>query len=84
MAGGPFHDLVRDLGPLCVGTHSEIGAHSPREHVIAGAGKARDANADLLVAVGGGSVIDATKAMQLCLWLGLKTPADMEDRKSVV
>ena len=27
-----------------------------------------------MVAVGGGSVIDATKAMLLCLWLGLDTP----------
>ena len=45
---------------------------------MAGAAAARAAKADLLVAVGGGSVIDATKAMQLCLWVGLDSPEAME------
>ncbi|HEX7885708.1 MAG TPA: iron-containing alcohol dehydrogenase, partial [Phenylobacterium sp.] len=40
--------------------------------VIAGAAEARRTNADLIVALGGGSVIDATKVMQLCLWAGLE------------
>jgi maleylacetate reductase len=78
LESGPLHDLVEALGPLCVGTHTEISSHSPREDVIAGANAARAARADLLVALGGGSVIDATKAMQLCLWLGLESPAAME------
>jgi maleylacetate reductase len=63
--------LAAGLGPLCVGVFSEISAHSPREGVIAGAREARRLDADLLVAVGGGSVIDATKVMQLVLWAGL-------------
>ena len=45
---------------------------------MAGANAAREAKADLLVAVGGGSVIDATKGMQLCLWMGLDSPEAME------
>ncbi len=75
---GPLQKLVEALGPLHAGTYTEISAHSPREDVIAGARAAREGRADLLVALGGGSVIDATKAMQLCLWLGLETPAAME------
>ena len=63
--------LARDLGPLCVGVFSEVSAHSPREGVIRGAATARRSDADLLVAVGGGSVIDATKVMQLALWAGV-------------
>ncbi|HEX4198390.1 MAG TPA: iron-containing alcohol dehydrogenase [Caulobacteraceae bacterium] len=63
--------LAAELGPLCVGVFSEISAHSPREGVIAGALEARRLDADLLVAVGGGSVIDATKVMQLALWAAL-------------
>ncbi|HZC17238.1 MAG TPA: iron-containing alcohol dehydrogenase [Caulobacteraceae bacterium] len=63
--------LAAELGPPCVGVFSEISAHSPREAVIAGAHAARRLDADLLVAVGGGSVIDATKVMQLVLWAGL-------------
>ncbi len=60
--------LAADLGPLCVGTFSAIRSHSPRADVIAGAIAAREAKADLLIALGGGSVIDAAKLIQLCLW----------------
>lgn len=64
--------LVREvtsaLGDRCVGRFSAIQAHSPREAVIAGAAAAREAEADHLLAVGGGSVTDATKTMLLALW----------------
>lgn len=70
--------LAADLGDLCVGVFSDIGAHSPREGVIAGAAAARLTQADLMVAVGGGSVIDATKVMQLCLWAGLERADDLD------
>ncbi|HEU4732587.1 MAG TPA: iron-containing alcohol dehydrogenase, partial [Kofleriaceae bacterium] len=53
-------------------------AHTPRADVIAAAAAARAAGADLLVAVGGGSVIDAVKGVQLCLWHGLDRPEAME------
>jgi maleylacetate reductase len=36
----------------------------------------------MIVAVGGGSVIDATKAMLLCLWMGLETAEAMEPYRS--
>jgi maleylacetate reductase len=75
---GPLQRLVRALGARHAGTHATIRSHSPREDVVAGAKAAREAKADLLVAVGGGSVIDATKAMLLCLWMGLDSPAAME------
>ena len=71
--GGPSGlaaKLAADLGPICVGTFDAIASHSPRADVIAGAAAAREAKADLLIALGGGSVIDATKLMQLCLWAG--------------
>ena len=72
LAQGLAAQVAKDLGDLCVGVFSQIGAHSPREGVIAGAAEARKVDADLLVALGGGSVIDATKVMQLCLWAGLE------------
>jgi maleylacetate reductase len=71
-------DLAAALGELCVGTFSDIGAHSPREGVIGGAKAAHDCGADLLVAVGGGSVIDATKVMQLSLWAGLERAEQLD------
>jgi maleylacetate reductase len=49
---------------------------------VAGANAARAAKADLIVAVGGGSVIDAAKATLLCLWLGLDTPEAMQPYSS--
>ena len=75
---GPLQRIEKALGARHAGTFATISAHSPREDVVAGAAAARAAKADLLVAVGGGSVIDATKAMQLCLWLGLDSPDAME------
>jgi maleylacetate reductase len=75
---GPLQLIERALGSRHVGTFAAIRAHSPREDVVAGANAARAAKADVLVAVGGGSVIDATKAMQLCLWLDLDSPDAME------
>ena len=70
--------MAADLGGLCVGVFSAIGAHSLREGVIAGAAEARRLDADLLVALGGGSAIDATKVMQLCLWAGLTKVEDLD------
>ncbi len=78
LENGPLQQAIRALGSRHVGTYSRIAAHSPREDVIAGANAARAANADLLVAIGGGSVIDATKAMLLCLWMNLDTIDQME------
>jgi maleylacetate reductase len=68
--------LVREvtsaLGDRCVGRFSDIHAHSPREAVIAGAALARELEADHLLAIGGGSVTDATKTMLIALWRDLR------------
>jgi len=73
LAGGLAQSLADGLGDRCVGVFCAISAHSPREGVIAGADAARRLEADLLVGVGGGSVIDATKVMQLALWGGIES-----------
>ena len=62
--------IAAGLGARYAGKFDAIAAHSPREAVIAGAQAMQAARADLVVAVGGGSVIDATKAMLLALWRG--------------
>lgn len=73
-ASGPAAGLAAALGPLCVGVFEKIASHSPRSDVVAGAAAARAAGADMLVALGGGSVIDAAKLMQLCLWADITDP----------
>jgi len=77
-ADGLAARIAKTLGERHAGSYAGITAHSPREAVIAGAGAARAANADLLLAVGGGSVIDATKAMLLCLWHGLSRVEELD------
>jgi maleylacetate reductase len=73
ITGGPLvARIVQSLGARFAGKFDAISAHSPREGVIAGAEALRAANPDLIVAVGGGSVIDATKAMLIALWRGAR------------
>lgn len=55
------------LGSRCAGVFDAMPAHTPREAVIAAAKAAREADADLIVTVGGGSITDGAKAVQLCL-----------------
>lgn len=70
--GRLIRDVTSALGDRCVGRFDAIRAHSPRGAVIAGAELAREVDADHLLAVGGGSVIDATKTMLLALWRGVR------------
>src|SRR5262245_3891597 len=71
-------DVIRELGDRYAGVYAGITAHSPRPCVIEGAALARQGGADLLVAVGGGSVIDATKVMLIALWQNATTIEDLD------
>ena len=55
------------LGARCAGLFDAMPAHTPREAVIAATLAAREVDADLIVTVGGGSITDGAKAVQLCL-----------------
>ncbi len=55
------------LGNACAAVFDRVPAHTPRNAVIEATEAARIAMADLIVTVGGGSVTDAAKAVQLCL-----------------
>ncbi|SCB18698.1 maleylacetate reductase [Bradyrhizobium yuanmingense] len=55
------------LGARCAGLFDAMPAHTPREAVIAATQAARAAEADLIVTIGGGSITDGAKAVQLCL-----------------
>ncbi|MGD9827563.1 MAG: iron-containing alcohol dehydrogenase [Hyphomicrobiaceae bacterium] len=76
--------IVAALGERHAGTFGVVPAHSPRGSVIAIAEAARASNADLLLAVGGGSVIDACKAAQLALWRGARTTDELAALRSKV
>jgi len=49
----------RALGNKLAGVCAKIGAHTPRTDVVAAANEAREAGADMLATLGGGSVTDA-------------------------
>jgi len=59
--------IRRALGARCVGIFDAMPAHTPRAAVIAATHQARDASADIIVTIGGGSITDGAKAVQLCL-----------------
>lgn len=55
------------LGENFAGLYDEIGKDTPYENVIAARDKARDVGADLLIAVGAGSVIQGTRIVAILL-----------------
>jgi maleylacetate reductase len=65
--------IRKSLGSRCVSTFDAMPPHTPREAVIAAAEQARAAEADLIVTVGGGSITDGAKAVQLCLANNIRT-----------
>lgn len=77
-AGELVGSVMKALGERCVGKYDAISAHTPREAVLAGAEQARSQRADLVVAIGGGSVIDCAKAMLLCVWRNVRRSAEMD------
>lgn len=72
-----FESLSVALGERFAGLFDEIGSHTPRSDVMRALAAVRQANADLLVAIGGGSIIDATKAVQLALDQGVESPEQL-------
>jgi len=66
------------LGPRCVATFDAMPPHTPRAAVIAASEQARISNADLIVTVGGGSITDGAKAVQLCLANDIRTADDID------
>ena len=71
------------LGPRCVGTFDAMPPHTPREAVIAATEQARSAGADLIVTVGGGSITDGAKAVQLCLANDVRTADDIDRIRAI-
>src|SRR5438552_1817017 len=59
--------IERKLGDRHAATFSGIAPHAPRADVLRAADAAREAGADLVVSVGGGSVTDAAKIVALLL-----------------
>ncbi|MDQ2733562.1 MAG: iron-containing alcohol dehydrogenase [Pseudomonadota bacterium] len=59
-------------------TWSGVSPHVPRADVLAGIAQARACGADMIVAIGGGSVIDAAKLINLGLQHEFTSPEDFD------
>jgi maleylacetate reductase len=70
--------LQAALGNHCVGVFDRMPAHTPRTAVIAATEQAREASADLIVTLGGGSITDGAKAVQLCLANDVRDVASLD------
>jgi maleylacetate reductase len=70
--------IRNSLGARCAATFDAMPPHTPREAVIAATEQARAANADLIVTVGGGSITDGAKAVQICLANDVRTVGDID------
>jgi alcohol dehydrogenase class IV len=66
------------LGNRTAGTFAAMPPHTPRSAVVAAAEAARKAGADLIVTIGGGSITDGAKAVQLCLANDITTPEGLD------
>ncbi|MFZ4406345.1 MAG: iron-containing alcohol dehydrogenase [Paracraurococcus sp.] len=66
------------LGNKVAAVFDRMPAHTPRAAVLAATAMARDARADLIVTIGGGSITDAAKAVQLCLANGVTDAAGID------
>ncbi|HKO73066.1 MAG TPA: iron-containing alcohol dehydrogenase [Bradyrhizobium sp.] len=77
-------DKIRKrLGRRYVGSFDAMPAHTPREAVVAAAEQARAAGADIIVTVGGGSITDGAKAVQLCLANDVRIASDIDGIRAV-
>jgi maleylacetate reductase len=77
-------DIANALGDRYVGRVDHMPSHSPRSAVVATANAARDAGADLLVTVGGGSVTDGGKAVTICLEHDVTDEDGLEPFRTIV
>lgn len=75
-------DAVRDalsgVADKAVGIFDECVEHTPRDSVIALVHRIRDARADLVVTIGGGTAIDTVKVALVCLAEGVDTIEGMD------
>jgi maleylacetate reductase len=76
-------EICRALGNRFAGLFDRVPPHTPRRAVIEAAAAARDAGADLIATIGGGSVTDGAKAVQLCLANDIRTPEALDDYRPV-
>jgi len=75
--------IRRALGNRFAGLFDRMPPHTPRRAVIEAAAAALEAGADLIATIGGGSVTDGAKAVQLCLANDIRTAEALDQIRPV-
>ena len=70
---------LAQIAPRVVGLFDECTEHTPRDSVMALAAAVRAAQADLIVSIGGGTVIDTVKVALVALAQGLTQIEQLDD-----
>ena len=70
--------VSRQLGTSLVATFGECRQYVPRQTVFAATALARTERADLLISLGGGSVVDTAKGVALALAGSLERPEELD------
>ena len=73
----------RGLGNRFAGLFDRMPPHTPRRAAIEAAAAAREVGADVIVTIGGGSVTDGAKAVQLCLANDIRTAEALDQYRPV-
>src|SRR5262245_22605608 len=66
------------LGNRCAAIWTGMPPHTPRSAVLRATEQARAVDADLIVTIGGGSITDGAKAVQMCLANDIRTADAMD------
>ena len=74
---GDLSVLRQALPVEVVGFNKAIRSHTPREDALELLDQVRESGADVIISVGGGSVIDAGKFVQLAIEQGLKHESEI-------
>ena len=74
----PLVDEAREsLGEAFVGTYASCRPHSPVDTVFEAADLVRSAGADVLICIGGSSIVDTSKAVALAVANSIRNEADL-------
>jgi maleylacetate reductase len=73
---GPVQKLKDELGAQCAGVSTALSEHTPLAAVLEGSAAVQANEVDLIVAIGGGSVIDGAKAVKAAMAAKLESIRD--------
>jgi alcohol dehydrogenase class IV len=82
--GAPFAQLRDELGGRVAAVFDRVQAHNPAERVAELIDLARQADADVIIGIGGGSAVDAAKLAALGVCAGIHGPEGLARHAATV